>query len=870
MTSTLLFANSHIPTGYDVHYTVDAAKANFSATVTVELCENKASHAAPGPFSITLNTNAIVSLAAHAVSPAGSTKLSVVLNKESNTTTYSASDSIAGVNAITISFLGSIETILNYENVTKGLFRIQYMSPLTGKNDMVIFSTHTQPHFAPKLLPCLDELSAKVPIQLTLTIDAKFDALSNMPVEDESLAGATKTLRFQRSPPMSLALFAFSFGDLEVVEHTRASVPLRVFTQVGESHRARFALNTAIEALNAVTTAFGSDFPIPKLDFIALPFLSDGAVENWGHISIINDGILTPGWQVSKLTLARVQRQIQDIIHHQLVHMYMGDLASIDQWQYEWFNEAFATAMANENLDRWTDLSGDNLQQLKLSQMDPEIDTVQSTLSQSPERINDTFSRGAYEKGIWIIKLVISLFESPAHFFNAVGEFIQSVKFSTFKPIDLWKALKENPLNKFKYDIPTIVHSWTHLKGLPIVTVAKTETGYLLTQHRCIYEELDIEDVPYQIPILVKTKDGKVGRQLMTDRSLAIDEPELLLVKSDLSVVNYSQEHYTLIASHWDKLDDVEQSLLVQDMNILLGSQYQSDDHIIGSIELIKGVKNVSKLNRWAMNSLLTNYIQLSKTNPKFGKLTNELTNKFVQQFQWENLMDISQDELTLRATVLSMSLDNTQLQTLAKKLFKKVLHGPRNAVPKEFLVPLFSLISFSATVKEFKDITHIVKNPDTIINNTFTESTVSQLASKGDIQLSAINSLGNIQDPALIAKVFNFVSSNVEFPMIEMALMGMTCYDDLWTWWTKHELQWWSKWNANHLSTIGRLFENISKYLIDVSQRQGGEFQSKVENWVFQKSTKDDKRIQYWLLESKEKPQEISLAISDAVLACL
>lgn len=875
MTSPLLFSNRYIPSEYNVHFNLDGTKPNFKSTVSISLQSNpkfNESSSTSTNFDLTLNTISLISLSAFAVhGDEKKTKLSIKLQKDSNTTVYSSDSPIEeNVTSVEITYLGAIETILKYDDLTRGLFKTQYMNPLTGVNDMSIWSTHTQPHFSGKLLPCIDEISLKVPVQLTLTLDPKYETISNTLIESEELNGKLKTVKFKKTPPMSLSVFAFTFGDLEVIEHSKAKIPLRIFTQVGESHRSRFALNSAIQTLNDLTSLFDIDFPLKKLDFIALPFLSDGAVENWGHISVINDGMLTPGWQISKLTLQRVERQIQDIIVHQFVHMFMGDLITIDHWKYEWFNEAFATFMANEVLNRWETLSGDELQQLKLSQMDLEIDVIQNELDSQPDRIHDTFTRGAYEKGIWVLKLVMSLFETPKDFFKAVGQFIQSIKFGVFKPIDLWKFLKTNELNKLKYDIPTLVHSWTHLKGLPIITLSKIENGFKLEQHRCIYEEMDIEDVPYQIPIVIKTLDGRLGRQLMTDRSLIVNESDILFIKSDLSIVNYPVDQYKLIASNFNKLDDVEQCQLIHDLNILLGSQYQSDDHIIGSIELIKNVKNISKLNSWAMNSLLTNFIQLSKSNDKFNKLSNELTNKFVQQFQWENLMDLPQDELNLRATILSLNLDNNQLQQLAKKMFKKLMHGPRNSTPKEFLVPLFSLIAHGSTIKEFKDITHIIKNPDTVINNTFTESSVSQLASKGDIQLSAINSLGNTQDPQLISKVFNFISSNVEFPMIEMALMGMTCYEDIWSWWLKHELQWWSKWNANHLSTIGRFFENVTKYLFDLSQRVGGEFQTNVENWVFQKTTKDDKRIQYWLLESKEKPQEVTLDINENVLSYL
>lgn len=872
MTSPLLFSNSHLPAGYDLEFSIDALKPNFKAQSIIHLAPNdKFNNSESSAFNLSLNTQSIISLSAAAILQSGERqKLQISLNKTNQTTDYSFGKPL-DAKAIEITYLGQIETILKYEDVTKGLFKIQYMNPLTGQNDLHIWSTHTQPNFGSKLFPCIDEISLKVPFNLTLKLDKKFDVVANSAIQSEDVDGNTKTCVFKQTLPIPTSLFAFRFGDLEMIEHKATKIPLRVFTQVGESHRSRFAMNTAIETLTKLSDAFGMDLPLEKLDFIALPFLSDGAVENFGHISIINDAILTPGWQVSSNQLERSQKQIEDVVVHQFVHMYMGDLVTIDHWKYEWFNESFATFMANELLRRWESLSGENLQNVKLFQMDPEVGKVQQDLTTLPSRIHETFDKDAYEKGIWVLKLVMQLFESPQDFFTAVGEFIKANQFRTFKPIDLWKFLKDHELNKFKYDIATIVHSWTHLAGIPVIEVTKIETGYKLVQHRILFEPLDHEDVPVMIPINIRTKDGKFGRQLITDRSLVIAQDDLVSIQCDLAIVNYTRDQYKQIGQQWSQFTYIEQCQLVQDLNILLSCHYQSDDHIIGSLELIKGIKNVTKMSPWAMNSLITNYIQLAKMDSaKFTKLTTDLANKFIQQFQWDEFYELNQAELSIRSLVLSMQLENAHAQSIAKKMFKKLLHGPRNAIPKEFLVPLLSLVAFSSTVKEFKELTHIVKNPDTITNNTFTKSTVSQLATKNDIQLAALNSLGNVQSNDLINKVLNFVKSNIEYPMIEMALMSMEDYQSIWKWFKTNELVWWSKWQANHLSTIGRFFENVTKYLLDVAQRQGGDFQAEVENWALSKSQGDDKRIQYWVLESKEKPQEIKLTISDDVTSHL
>jgi len=85
---------------------------------------------------------------------------------------------------------------------------------------------------------------------------------------------------------MSTYLLAFTVGELNFVETKNFRVPIRIYAAASrEIEQARSAVEYAAEALSFFEKAFNVPYPLPKMDFIAVPGMAAGAVENWGLIS---------------------------------------------------------------------------------------------------------------------------------------------------------------------------------------------------------------------------------------------------------------------------------------------------------------------------------------------------------------------------------------------------------------------------------------------------------------------------------------------------------------------------------------------------------------------------------------------------------
>jgi hypothetical protein len=905
---SLLLKNYFIPKDYEISLTLNDLKPNYSGKVTIHLLKNKRFNESLNDnnefFSITLNTAEIISMSATLKFGKKSYKLSYSLNKQDQTTKYYSNDlKLNDLNDSTnlileINFLAVIRKIMTYNDITKGVFSTKYTDPISGKSDRFLLSTHSQPYYARYIFPCLDDLNCKSSIQLNLTVDNKFTCVSNLPIESSNFISETsnKLVKFVKSPLMTTSVFSFAVGDFDYIENiveipvSNIKLPVRIYTMIGDSERGSFALDIVSSAIKELAKKFNVNYPLPKLDIMALPFLSDGGVENWSMIQVINDHILLPDWKISDSQLSKLKKTITDVLVHEIVHMYVGNYITFDNYDYTWMNEAYATFMSttiiNSLFDNnaWYKFLNTDLQQLKSGDMSIHSNPI-FTVNSEVTKIHDTFSRNSYDKGIFIIRTLASLFVQNADqlnnenydiFFKMIGDFIKLNEYGNFKPVDLWNFLKSHESNKFNYDIPTIMNSWIRTPGFPILTLAKENNGSIkIEQHRCLDDpSFDIEDVPFHIPLLIKKLDGTLGRQLMTDRSLIISTDDeqsnnfFFLNANDSIILNiaYPESIAIEIASNFNVLNSTEQLAFFKSFSSIIGTNYQTNETIVTYFKVIKAIKKINKPNHTAMGfalSILSNVYKSIKTlvyfddsilYKKLNIFIDELANKYIAQLEWGNIdwNTLSIEEIKLRNAILSLKYDNISIQNVGKKLFKKVMHGPKESIPVEILNSIFAIIAQSCTLKDYKEISKLVRNPGLIVNNIIR-------GTPNDVQTASINALGFMVDQELIHKTLMFVATNPDVKMIELSLLGfrfqMSAYKELWKWYLSHYTVWYSRFVRDNKSYQGLFFKHVSELALECAYYDPS-LRKEVETFV---SSKNDD-VKQWFEEAKEKFDNVKL----------
>lgn len=225
-----------------------------------------------------------------------------------------------------------------------GFYRSTYKAE--DGREGILACTQMEPTDARRAFPCFDEPSLKAKFTVTLIADKSLTCLSNMDVSSETevhskiSGGAKKAVHFNTSPLMSTYLVAFVVGELNFIESRDFRVPVRVYAPPGQDiEHGRFSVDLAAKTLAFYEKAFGVDFPLPKMDKVAIPDFAQGAMENWGLVTYrVVDLMLD-----EKASGAATKQRVAEVVQHELAHQWFGNLVTMDWWEGLWLNEGFAT-----------------------------------------------------------------------------------------------------------------------------------------------------------------------------------------------------------------------------------------------------------------------------------------------------------------------------------------------------------------------------------------------------------------------------------------------------------------------------------------------------------------------------------------------
>lgn len=120
-----------------------------------------------------------------------------------------------------------------------------------------------------------------------------------------------------------------------------------------------FANEIGPKCLNFYDEFFKIDYPLPKMDMIAIPDFNAGAMENWGLVTYRETYLL---YNPNSSSVTN-KHSIASVIAHELAHQWFGNLVTMKWWTDLWLNEGFATYMAalaiHELYPHWNSLNGE-------------------------------------------------------------------------------------------------------------------------------------------------------------------------------------------------------------------------------------------------------------------------------------------------------------------------------------------------------------------------------------------------------------------------------------------------------------------------------------------------------------------------------
>lgn len=432
----------------------------------------------------------------------GKPAMRVVTNDEQQLTTVTLKQPARpGRHVLSFSYRGKIETS------PLGLF-VQPFVKADGSKDLLL-SSQFEPTDARRMFPCWDEPAFRATFQLSVTVPAAWDAVSNMPVARRKVKGKLATTTFERTPRMPSYLVHLTAGTLGSISASAGGVKFSIWAPRGQEQHGKQALADAQQILADYNDYFGVHYPLPKLDSIAVPGGFQGAMENWGAIAYNDQALL--------LTPASTLRDRQRAFNtqaHEIAHQWNGDLVTMGWWDDLWLNESFATWRAAKETDlrhpewAWWEREDWSKERAMAADARQTSHPIEQHVTNELEA-NSAFDPDiTYSKGSAMLRM-LEAYLGEDRFRDGVRVYMKAHAYSNASSADLWRSLSQASGS----DVAAIAAAWTEQPGFPLVTAAahcdaQGARTLTLTQQRFLLRGSDTAGLRWKVPLQLR-----VGRQ---------------------------------------------------------------------------------------------------------------------------------------------------------------------------------------------------------------------------------------------------------------------------------------------------------------------------------------------------------------------
>jgi len=686
-------------------------------------------------------------------------ELGIKLDEEKERVTFEAHSGISpGKYRLAIKFTGTLNDKL------RGFYRSSYIS-----NGEVrwLATTQFEATDARRAFPCWDEPATKAIFKITLVVPAGKESISNMNIlrKDTLPSGAIKYY-YAQTPKMSSYLAAAVIGDFDYISQftpTR-NVEIRVYTQPGYSSKGRFALQHACNVLEFYEKYFGIEYPLSKMDLLAIPDFAAGAMENWGCVTY-REIRLFADEATSFATKIRAARTIA----HEIAHMWFGNLVTMEWWTYLWLNEGFARFMEHLAVDavlpQWRiwDRSfagvyrdGQNLDALETSH------PVEVPINH-PDEVRQIFDTISYAKGACIIRQVYH-WVGPEAFQKGIIRYLKKFAYGNAITEDLWTALEDQE-SVSKVSLLQLNEEWVKETGYPVIFAEEEKrtdgevTIYLQQKRFFATGTKDENNQKWKIPIHILTGSGKQTKYLMlgsTDTITVVTNTRRDWIKLNAGQTGFFRVQYgpKMLAKLREavirgELCEADRLGLLSDICSFSSAGMVSVADSLDMIKVYKKERQYSILQR--IGSFLAGLISLHEGKPYEENLKRFARETFAliwEKLGWEPKPGKSDvDAGSLRNLALRMQVSDPKIQARCIELVKLEAAKERNIHPD-----IRSTVCTMAVKHGGKEMYEVMKK-------LYLETN----ASDAELLRTRLGAMYRLKDPRLIEEALEWRKENVK-----------------------------------------------------------------------------------------------------------
>jgi aminopeptidase N len=660
-------------------------------------------------------------------------------------------EKIKGEIVLDIEFNGTIyseEEGLRSYNLA-GLYRSRYDTG--GDDDSAFITSQCEENDCCQIFPCFDHPAAKAVFSIKMIIPKDLTVVSCMDIEEEIFhEDGKKTVIFHPAHPMSTYLLYFGAGKFETISKNE-KIHFRAITPPGKIKYAEDALETMIKAVKDLENRLDSPYPLPKLDIIAVPEFMFGAMENWGVLAHRETYMLNYPETTTEEALGRMI----EVINHEVVHQWFGNLVSPADWKYIWLNETlasyFGVRLKADHYPDWP-VWADFILEDHFSAIDrgafiynfptelPDGSDLSITASTAPI---------VYDKGACLFRQAID-FLGDEKIRQGLSHYLKKHRYGNTKSEDFYESLKESA----GIEIDRVFKQWIERAGYPLLTVSRKGNALRLSQKRHTYLPNDDQTIwPIPIKYTIWKKDGSIDSRsvIMEEKEMAIELPaDLIAYKLNMGQTGFYRVNYplkdlaALLDSYLEDLNPEDAQGIMSDCCALVKSGDLKDDAYFALLE-----KYLPRLRSYlplmsAANDLLSLSLDARGSSlKKIKDLGKRLAEDTLAEIGFEG-GDMAAKNLRAKMIAAGVIFDSSSIKIFTVKMYTKYLKCEK--------------IVSSLRLSVLKAAAYINNNRTVLEEMLEMYKKMQSEEERKDILIA----LGFFRDPAILESVCGFTVKNV------------------------------------------------------------------------------------------------------------
>ncbi len=373
--------------------------------------------------------------------------------------------------------------------------------------------------------PTIDDPMEKTTHEIYITVQDKFQTLSNGYLADSKKEGTKRTDHWVMDKPNSTYLFMMAIGEFSIVKDSwkrkdGSEMEVNYYVEKQYEKDARAIFGETPKMIEHFSNLLGVEYPWVKYSQIVVRDYVSGAMENT-TATIHGD------------FLYQTKREIIDggnesIIAHELFHHWFGDLVTCESWANLPLNESFANysqflwdehkyGKMEADMNAFGEMEGYFLS----AQQGGHVDMIRYDYKNK----EDMFDGHSYNKGGRILNMLRTYVGDEA-FFESLKVYLTDNAYKNTEISDLRKAFEEVTGE----DLNWFFNEWFLASGHPIVRFEQDYNAENKELTIKIIQKQDFEKYPlYKLPIKVDiySKKGVVRELVWAD-----EEEEVIVLKN--------------------------------------------------------------------------------------------------------------------------------------------------------------------------------------------------------------------------------------------------------------------------------------------------------------------------------------------------